>query len=149
MNKIAFFPFPVLTTARLILRQITTDDSAEIKALPSDKRILKYLIIEKCNSSEEAMQFIDKINKGINNNEWVYWGISFKNDKKLIGIICIWHISEENSRAEIRYALHPDEQQKGIMSEALDAVLNYGFTTVQLHSMEANLHLETAPQLNF
>lgn len=140
MNKIAFFPFPVLTTARLILRQITTDDSAEIKALPSDKRILKYLIIEKCNSSEEAMQFIDKINKGINNNEWVYWGISFKNDKKLIGIICIWHISEENSRAEIGYALHPDEQQKGIMSEVLDAVLNYGFTTVQLHSMEANLH---------
>lgn len=140
MNKIAFFPFPVLTTARLILRQITTDDSAEIKALPSDKRILKYLIIEKCNSSKEAMQFIDKINKGINNNEWVYWGISFKNDKKLIGIICIWHISEENSRAEIGYALHPDEQQKGIMSEALDAVLNYGFTTVQLHSMEANLH---------
>lgn len=139
MNKLSFLPFPNLNTERLNLRQLITEDFEEIRILRSDERILKYLIIEKCNNNEEAVKFIEKINKGINNSDSLYWGISLRNEKKIIGTICIWHISEENSRAEVGYVLHPDQQGKGIMSEALDAVLDFGFTYLQLHSMEASL----------
>ena len=139
MNKLSFTPFPVLYSERLCLRQLELDDVEEILVLRSDERILKYLIIPVCKNLDEARQFIEKINNAIKQNESLYWSISFKNDKKLIGTICIWNISEEDSRAEIGYALHPDHQQKGIMSEAMDAVLDYAFTIMQLHSIEANV----------
>jgi ribosomal-protein-alanine N-acetyltransferase len=125
MNKLIFQPFPKLSTERLLLRQLVMEDDKEIMLLRSDEQVLKYLIISKCNSVEEARLFIEKINTGISNNESIYWGICLREDSKLIGSFCIWHISEENSRAEIGYALHPRFQGKGIISEAMDAVLNY------------------------
>ena len=147
MNKLSFLPFPNLSTQRLLLRQLTIGDEKEIMVLRSDERILKYLIINKCNSLDEARQFIEKINNGIKANEWIYWAITQETDKKLIGTFCIWHISEENSRAEIGYALHPDWQGKGIMKEAMDAVLEYGFKEMKLHSIEANVDPDNQPSI--
>ena len=147
MNKLSFLPFPNLSTQRLLLRQLTIGDEKEIRVLRSDERILKYLIINKCNSLDEARQFIEKINNGIKANEWIYWAIIQETDKKLIGTFCIWHISEENSRAEIGYALHPDWQGKGIMKEAMDAVLEYGFKEMKLHSIEANVDPDNQPSI--
>ena len=38
------------------------------------------------------------------------------------------------------YALHPDQQGKGLMQEAMTAVLEYGFKIMKLHSIEANVN---------
>lgn len=139
MNELLFKPFPTLNTNRLLLRQLVADDVENIRILRSDERILKYLLINKCNSLDEAREFINRINTNIENNESIYWGISIKNENKIIGTFCIWHITEENSRAEIGYVLHPQWQGKGFMNEALKAVLNYGFEILDLHSLEANV----------
>ena len=85
MNKLIFQPFPNLSTERLLLRRLVAEDDKEIMVLRSDEQVLKYLIISKCNSLEEARLFIEKINNVINNNESIYWGISLKNDNKLVG----------------------------------------------------------------
>jgi ribosomal-protein-alanine N-acetyltransferase len=51
-----------------------------------------------------------------------------------LGTICLWNFSEDRKTAEVGYELLPDHHRKGIMSEALTAVLNYGFN--QLHLQE-------------
>jgi ribosomal-protein-alanine N-acetyltransferase len=61
----------------------------EIFVHRSDERILKYIDIPKAETIEDARNFIEKINKGIDENEWVYWEITFKNDSQLIGTICL------------------------------------------------------------
>jgi ribosomal-protein-alanine N-acetyltransferase len=139
MKEISFLPFPALSTRRLILRQLTLNDDQEIFELRSDERVLQHLIISKCKNLNEAKQFIEMINGGINRDEWIYWGITENGNDTLIGTFCIWHISKENSRAEVGYALHPDHQGKGIMNEAMDVALDYGFNVMQLHSIEANV----------
>jgi ribosomal-protein-alanine N-acetyltransferase len=48
MKEISFLPFPVLSTERLILRQLTLNDDQEILALRSDERVLRLLIISRC-----------------------------------------------------------------------------------------------------
>lgn len=148
MNDLCFFPFPDLYTGRLVLRQLRPTDDKEIMVLRSDEKILEFLIISKCNNLPEAKQFIDKINNGIKNNEWIYWGITEKNDETLIGTICLWNISKENFRAEIGYALHPDFHGKGFMSEAMEVVLDYGFNKLDLHSIEAHVHPRNQPSIN-
>jgi ribosomal-protein-alanine N-acetyltransferase len=136
MDKINFTPFPNLTTERLILRQITTNDENEFHRLKSDERILEFLNT-KPKTLDEARQFLNRINEGIANNEWILWGITLKDENKLIGSICLWNIAYEQSKAEIGYELMPEHQGKGIMSEAIKAVMEYGFENIKLDLIEA------------
>ena len=140
MLAVNFDPFPVINTERLLLRQVKQSDVNEIFFLRSDKRVLEYLDRAPAVTIEEAAVWIQKINDLEKNNEAVTWAITFKNDVTLIGTICFWNITKEHYRSEIGYALHPGHQGKGIMQEAMIAVLEYGFTTMKLHSIEANVN---------
>jgi [ribosomal protein S5]-alanine N-acetyltransferase len=139
MDIINFTPFPGLTTERLNLRQMKIQDENEIFALRSDERVQEFLDRPKAKIIDDARKFIEKINDGIAKNEWIYWGITLKNESKLIGTICFWNISKEHFRAEIGYELHPDFQGKGIMQEAIIKVIDYGFEKIKFNSIVANL----------
>jgi ribosomal-protein-alanine N-acetyltransferase len=139
MLAINFTPFPELKTEQLHFRQLTFEDANEIFRLRSDERVNRFLTRNQYKTLEDAGAFINKINRGINNNEAIYWVITFKNDNKLIGTICLWNIQPENYRAEIGYELNPDFWGKGIMKEAIPKIIEYGFETMNLHSIEADL----------
>jgi ribosomal-protein-alanine N-acetyltransferase len=63
-----------------------------------------------------------------------------KGHADLIGTLCFWQIQKQHYRAEIGYMLQPSLQGKGYISEALRAVINYGFSVMELHSVEANVN---------
>jgi len=50
-------------------------------------------------------------------------------------------------RAEICYVLEPVFWGKGLMTEALHAVLQYGFQQMALHSIEANISPANTPSI--
>ena len=139
MNFLNFIPFPVITTERLILRSLNLEDENEIFFFRTDERILKYLDIPVSKTIKDARCFIKKINDGIINNQWIYWGITLKNETKLIGTICLWNFSKNYFSAYIGYVLHPDFQGQGIMQEAFIKILSYGFKTIKLKSIEADV----------
>ncbi len=140
MLSINFNLFPLIETGRLTLRQVQQSDVNGIFFLRSDKKVLKYLDREPAATIEEAALWIQKINDLEKNNNAVTWAITLKPDLTLIGTICFWNITKEHYRAEIGYALNPDHQSKGIMQEAMTAVLDYGFKIMKLHSIEANVN---------
>ena len=74
----------------------------------------------------------------------IQWAITLKNDSKLIGTIGYHTIEKENYRAEIGYMLHPDLWNTGLMSEAIATVIEYGFSEMKLHSIEAIINPENA-----
>jgi [ribosomal protein S5]-alanine N-acetyltransferase len=135
MMKFNFSPFPNLTTERLTLRQIKDEDKKELYILRSDEKVMKFINRPKAKTIDEGLQFIHKINNGITKNEWIFWVITLKN--KLIGTICLWNISKDQSLAEIGYELMSNYQGQGYMQEALTAVIKYGFENMKLHSIEA------------
>ena len=140
MLELNFTPFPELRTQRLLLRRLTNDDTDEMFFLRSNKDVLRYLGREPTKSVEEVRQFLESINKNIDKNESILWGISLANDKeKIIGTICLWNFNKENYRSEIGYLLHPAHWGKGIMKEAISRVIEYGFNDLNLHSIEAQL----------
>ena len=135
-----FIPFPNLFTRRLILRQLSAADENEIFFLRSDENINEFTGIPIAASIDDAGKFIRKINDGIGNNEWIYWGISLKDDQKLIGTICLWNIDTATNLAEIGYVLSTLYQGKGLMQEAILKVVDYGCSVIQLSSIIADLH---------
>jgi ribosomal-protein-alanine N-acetyltransferase len=91
----------------------------------------------------EAEEFISKINKSVEENESILWGITLLNEPSvIIGTICLWNFKKEHYRGEIGYMLHPDHWRKGIMKEAINCVVDYGVTILGLHSIEALLSPE-------
>jgi ribosomal-protein-alanine N-acetyltransferase len=142
--NISFTPFPVLNTERLFLRKLSIDDANEIYFLRSDERVNKYIDRPRATSLEEAHNFINKTNHAIENNECIDWAITFKDNSRLIGSICLWNISIEENNAEVGYELLPDFQGKGIAEEAMVAVLDYGFNIMSLNKIEAYTHKENS-----
>ena len=140
MLLLNFKPFPVLSTERLNLRRINDEDSEEIFFLRSGKQMLQFLDRDPAKSIEEVIQWIQRINEAIDNDQYIAWAITLKNETKPIGTITFWNIKKEHYRAEIGYALHTNYQGAGLMQEAIHAVLDYGFKTMKLHSVEANVN---------
>ncbi len=140
MLTLNFDPFPVLTTERLILRPISEKDASEIFFFRSDPDMMRYIDRQPATSIEQAVDWVKMIRSGIEKNENILWGLQLKNDNKLIGNITFWRIEKEHYRAEIGYMLHTAHQGKGLMKEAMTAALDYGFNTIKLHSVEANVN---------
>ena len=137
MLQLNFSPFPSLTTGRLLLRQLMPEDAEAIFSLRNDETVNQYLGRPKTNTMAEAAAFIDKITKGITDNQSMYWVISLKENKEVIGTICTWNIDNEKDTAEVGYELLPAFHGKGIMQEALAAVIDFGFNTMQLKTIAA------------
>lgn len=140
MLVLNFHPFPELRTARLLLRKIRREDATEIFFLRTDENVLRFIGREPAQTIGEAEDFIEQINHGIESNEAIMWGVAFHDEpQQLIGTICFWHIRKEHYRAETGFVLHPLHWRKGIMKEALSEVIKYGFTIMQLHSIDAQV----------
>ena len=140
MLTLNFNPFPELETDRLLLRPLTAADAPALFAIRDDESINKYLGNFRHQSIQQTLDFIKKIEDNITGNEAVLWALSPKNSLQLMGTICLWNISKENHTAETGYILHPAFQKKGFMQEALLKVIDYGFNTLHLNTLEAYTH---------
>lgn len=138
--QVNFTPFPVLRTGRLVLRRIESGDAEDILFFRSDPVTMQYLDRDPIRTLGEASFFIRMIIDSLERNEGITWGISLTDDPRLIGTIGFWRLMKEHYRAEIGYLLHPDFWGRGLVSEAITAVMNYGFDVMKLHSVEANVN---------
>lgn len=135
-----FTPFPILTTERLTLRQLSIGDQENIFALRSDKEINKYLDRQISRTIEDAIDFINKINDHIKRNNSIYWAITLTKTSAFVGTICLFDFSNENGSCEIGYELMTNFQGQGIMKEAGEKVIDYAFQTLQLQKIIAFTH---------
>lgn len=137
MLNINFTPFHNLETERLLLRRVDNNDLKEVFALRSNPETMKYIPRPLVTTDEEALAHIAMIESKIESNEGINWAITYKGDPKLIGIIGHYRIKPEHYRAEIGYMILPEFNGMGIVTEAVQEVVKYGFEVMKLHSIEA------------
>lgn len=82
------------------------------------------------------------------NQSAIWWVLNFKDENIPIGYAGIWKISKEHFKGELGYALSPDYHSKGFMSEAIREIINFGFTNLNLHRLEANIEPENIRSIN-
>ena len=141
MLALNFLPFPEISTTRLILDSMDNNDAVALLQLRSSEKVMAYIDKERTKTLEETLVLIKRINDDAANNEGITWRISLKEQPHmLVGTIGFWRIIKPHYRAEVGYMLHPDLWNKGLMQEALEAVINFGFTQMNLHSIEAHIN---------
>jgi [ribosomal protein S5]-alanine N-acetyltransferase len=137
MLTINFHPFKNLETERLLLRRVVSSDVEEVFELRSNPETMKFIPRPLATTREEALAHIAMIEDKIVNNEGINWAISVKGSAKLVGIIGHYRIKPEHFRCEVGYMILPQFNGQGIATEAIKAVLTYGFDDLQMHSIEA------------
>lgn len=135
--ELNFNPFPILHAGRLQLRQVSQNDVNEVFALRSNPEVMRYIPRPLAITPQDALDHINLLNKGVEENTFITWAITLAPNDKLIGMICLIRMQPENYRTEIGYILSPDDQHKGIMDEALKMVVKFAFEDLKFHSLEA------------
>lgn len=140
-----FSDIPILETDRLLLRKLQLDDKKDIFEYASDPLVCKYTTWSVHESIEESKNFLISVIKDYNNHLIAPWGIVDKEDNKLIGTCGFVNWIVDDDRAEIGYALSRKYWGKGYMTEAVRAVIAFGFSTMNLNRIEARCKIENIP----
>lgn len=139
-----FNPFPVLESDRILLCRLDNSHLHNLHAYLSQKKNFEFVEMNVHVTIDETERYVQKMNKGIDENKWIIWAICSK-ENKIMGTISIWNFDETNSKAELGYGIFPEFRGNGYMLEALNLVIGYAFNRLNLETIEAYTSVKNEP----
>lgn len=128
---------PTLETERLILRKMTLDDAKAVFAYASDPEVTHYVIWEMHRTIEDSTAFLELALDKYESGGEPDWGIVYKGGHCFVGTCGFVNWDVDHTRAEIGYVLHKDYWGRGLMPEAVRAMIGFGFEQMGLNRIEA------------
>ena len=129
----------MLQTPRLLLRPLEAPDAPALFAIFSDPRVMRYWNTRPWTAIEQAHVVIARDRVAMPAGEHLRLGIERGEDKALIGTCQLYGFNAQCRRAELGYSLAYSAWGQGYMNEALTALLDYSFTELNLHRVEADV----------
>lgn len=128
-----------IETDRLILRRYKIEDAdAMYKNWASDSEVTKFLTWQPHSSVDVSRSIIEDWLKEYSDEKYYHWAIVFRdNGNEPIGDISVVQMNEDISMVHIGYCLGRAWWRRGIMSEALKAVMDFMFDTVEVNRVES------------
>ena len=132
--------FPALVTLeteRLMLRALTLEDADDVFAYARDPEVVRYLPWESHQSVEEAREFITRTLEAHEAGAKADWGMALKATGRVVGTcgFCTW--AGSSGRAELGYCLARELWGRGLVTEASERVVRFGFEDCMLNRIEA------------
>lgn len=137
--------FPTLHTPRLTLGQLEINDIPTIIEYASNPNISKMLrTMPYPYAEKDAIFWLNRSRTTFEKETAYIFRIGLADTGEFMGGIGL-HIKQEHQKAIIGYWIGESFWGKGYMTEALSAVLKFGFETLNLNKMQA-VHKENNPQ---
>ncbi len=147
MSTIEFpVDFPRLETERLILREMTRGDSEAIFQNYSDEDISKYFMDEPFTRLEQAQSLVEAFREEFKQGKALTWALVLRGTDVCIGTCSF--ILQSSSCVELGYDLAKVHWGKGLMSEAIGAVLEYGSSRLGCGKIEADTMSHNVRSIN-
>jgi len=137
-TEIELTAFPSIHTNRFDLVEIRQHHLINIYNLFADENVTRFYNLLPLIVESDAQKFIDWYQNRFRDNLGIRWGISLKGEQDIIGTIGFNNFTKRH-KANIGYDLQPDYWNKGIMTEALRAVINFGFNQLEINRIEAEV----------
>lgn len=128
--------FPRLRTERLILRQFQAFDADTVQRLAGVKEVAAGTLLPHPYALEAAAQWIAQQQESFAAGNAITFAIVLAEEEQLIGSIGM-EIAREHELARLSYWLGTAYWNRGYCTEAVQAVLDYGFTRLSLHRIYA------------
>src|SRR5829696_4024847 len=133
-----FADLPELETERLLLRKMHLDDAEAMFAYASDPEVTRYVLFETHRSVEDSKAFLRLATEGYERGDFGGWGVVLKDGGAFVGTCGVdVNYAPEHARAELGYVLSRDHWGRGLMTEAVRAVISFGFGRMELNRIQA------------
>jgi len=133
----AFSRPPSFSTARLLIRPIEAEDLEAMFAIKSDPEVTSAYGSEPHRTLDDTRRWVDEVMAGFRERDSLLWAVIPKGQDYAVGNACYWHFDKASSCAEVGYELGRPSWGKGLMTEALGPILEYGFDGMGLQRIEA------------
>lgn len=134
-----------IETERLLLRKFKTEDAQMMfDNWAKDPENVKYLSWQAHRNVNDTYTILDKWLEEYKNANCYRWCITLKDTSEVIGGIDVIKIIENRSTCEIGYVVTKKLWKRGIMTEALSAVIKYLFIKVNFNRIQLR-HLTENP----
>ena len=143
MTADVFSRFPQLQTGRLMLRDLSPDDAPHIFRIFSDEEVTRYYDLDTFSDASQAEELVDRFKRRFDNGIGLRWAIVECERPEVVVGTCGYNIwIQPSARAVIGYDLARPYWRRGIMTEALEAVIEFGFERMGLNRIEAVVFVE-------
>jgi ribosomal-protein-alanine N-acetyltransferase len=135
----------LLTTPRLVLRECAADDLAAFHEIDADPEVVRYVSYGPWTLEESRRDLDFHIaQQTILPRSSYYLAVVLQAEDRLIGWCSLDITSQKHHEAELGYALHRRSWGRGYSTEAAQAILTFGFTSLDLHRVFATCSPENA-----
>ena len=127
-----------IETHRLVLRRFTENDAGDMfHHWASDPEVTRHLSWPTHPDPDVSRRVLDSWIARYGDGLYFNWAIEWKESGSVIGNIAVVELEAEKESAEIGYCLGRAFWGRGIMPEALRAVMGYLFDTVGMNRISA------------
>lgn len=127
-----------IDTNRLILRKFRRGDAEPMfRNWANDSDVCRYVTWSEHGDPAVTESIVDQFIEGYDSDRVYNWAMELRETREPIGSISVVLMSEASEWCEIGYCMGKDHWNKGIMSEALEAVIDYLFREVGFHRIQA------------
>jgi RimJ/RimL family protein N-acetyltransferase len=140
-----------METARLALRPLRDGDESAMFAIFSDPQVMRYWSSVPWTDIAQARQKIEADQAELPAGVHLRLALTLREGDAtapsdyVIGNCSLFKLDASNRRGEIGYVIRPDYGGKGLMHEALVALVDYAFETLDLNRLEADIDPRNIP----
>jgi len=128
----------LLETDRLILREFVPEDApAMYRNWAADPEVTRFLTWPPHASLHITEEVIRQWIRGYQKPDFYEWAIELKELHQPIGSISVVELDNEVGRCHVGYCLGKQWWNKGVMTEALGAVMSFLFDEVQANRIDS------------
>ena len=134
-----------IKTERLLLRQFREGDAKEMyQNWASDDEVTKYLTWPTHKELKTTEKILEQWIAKNGEPENYHWAITIKDTGDVIGSFSLMNIDNHQESCEIGYCIGRNWWNQGFMTEALQAVISFGFTEVGFYRIAARHDIHNA-----
>ena len=122
-----FKTFPQLETRQLVLREIKPPDTKDLFGFMSDEGTVKQNLMPPHTGIAETEKLIKTITKQYGRGREIRWGVTIKGSDAIIGTTGFYNMHPMDFQTEVGCLLAKQHWSGGIMTEALAAIITFGF----------------------
>jgi [ribosomal protein S5]-alanine N-acetyltransferase len=130
---------PRLIGRRIDLRWLTVDDVPALFSVFGDSEVMRYWSSPPLADTSATRALLEEIHAGFRTRQLFQWGISSRETNEVLGTCTLFRLDLTHHRAEIGFALGRRWWGQGFATEALDLLLGFAFSRLDLHRLEADV----------
>ncbi|MCF4102539.1 GNAT family N-acetyltransferase [Gillisia sp. M10.2A] len=138
-----------LNTSRLELRLVALSDLESVHTLLSRPEVDEFNTLGIPKNIEETRSILQDHLADLDNTpiKRFTFAVELKSNKQFIGMVAINLGSEKYNAAELWFKLHPSYWNNGYGTEAVKALVDFGFKILKLHRIEAGCAVQNIGSL--